>query len=830
MAIVDPFAGTVPSRVIWVSPGGSNANSGAEGAPLQTIQAAVDKAKGQPGTAIMVKAGTYNENVKLNGLHGTPDKPILLVSADGPQAAKIVGGPSAATITGYGVSNLGIKGFHVVSNTAEGDIGGFKLWGGWDNPAHNLVVTGNLITGRGQDGFKLFGGAKNNLVLGNTIDGAWRQEAIDNVSVEDTVYAYNTLRGSAGYTGITMKAGSRDMQVIGNDIDIDAGTAVFVGGFGNSRLSRSFPDYWEGFEARNVTVEGNRLDANGKSVNFVGANNSTVEGNHLADPVGSVNHTVAGYFSYDSFDNTVVGNSVAKADFIKPSSGQSKGYTVSGNVVGGAAPSAGAGLDHVKAFVVAFGTGKGGSIPGDSGPILVPAEPTDPTPQDPGPGDPSPAKWDMGGQVQNTVKGTSKADTLDGTARNDRIDGGSGADRMRGGAGDDVYVIGNVHDVVEERAGEGIDTALAWVKSHTLAAHVENLEVRLASGGSYAGNALDNVMTGGAGDDRLDGAAGDDLLRGGGGADTFAIAGGQGSDAIADFGNGADKVELSKVAYGSAAQVLAGLTQVGADVVLDIGNGETLTFLGKTASSFRASHFELTGAPAPAPSTPTAPAPAPVEQPQAPSSGVPSAGDLSGPTAQKAASTTLSPSQANLVLTGTGAFSGTGNAKSNALVGNGAGNLLSGKDGDDALYGAGGDDGLLGGNGKDRLDGGAGDDTLVGGWARDVLLGGAGSDRFVCEKLDHSRPGAARDAILDFSRDEGDRIDLSRIDAGAKASGNQAFSFIGAGPFTGKAGQLHFVAAQGGVVVEADVNGDRVADLQIEVHGVGGMVAADFVL
>jgi hypothetical protein len=356
--IETPLANLTPTRHLWVSTQGNDANDGSESAPLSSIQAAVDRAT--PGTAIMVKAGTYEENLNLSGLRGNPGEPIVLVSADGPQAAKIVGGPKAATITGHGISNVGIYDFHVVANAGKGDIGGFKLWGPWENPAENLVVAGNLITGKGQDGFKLFGGAKNNLVLGNTIDGEWRQEAIDNVSVEDTVYAYNTVRGSAGHTAITMKAGSRDMQVIGNDIDIDAGTAVFVGGMGNSRLSRSFPDYWEGFEAKNVAVEGNSIDANAKSVSFIGATESSVAGNHLADEVGSLGHAQKGHFSYDSHDNAVTGNAVETDAFFKPSEGQDGGYVVSGNVVGGGAPDVGADSATGLSLQAALRVGGGG--------------------------------------------------------------------------------------------------------------------------------------------------------------------------------------------------------------------------------------------------------------------------------------------------------------------------------------------------------------------------------------------------------------------------------------------------------------------------------------
>jgi hypothetical protein len=46
------------------------------------------------------------------------------------------------------------------------------------------------------------------------------------------------------------------------------------------------------------------------------------------------------------------------------------------------------------------------------------------------------------------------------------------------------------------------------------------------------------------------------------------------------------------------------------------------------------------------------------------------------------------------------------------------------------------------------------------------------------------------DVITDFSRSDRDRISLSGIDANASVGGDQAFTFIGTGAFTGSAGQL----------------------------------------
>ncbi|HTO83125.1 MAG TPA: DUF1565 domain-containing protein, partial [Methylomirabilota bacterium] len=110
--VILPFTDTTPQRILYVSTTGSAAGTGTQGDPFLTIQAAVNKAT--PGTTIMVEAGTYAENVKIN-VSGLPDAPISLVSADGPGAAKIVPGAGSAssTLEAFGEENIVISGFDV---------------------------------------------------------------------------------------------------------------------------------------------------------------------------------------------------------------------------------------------------------------------------------------------------------------------------------------------------------------------------------------------------------------------------------------------------------------------------------------------------------------------------------------------------------------------------------------------------------------------------------------------------------------------------------------------------------------------------------------------
>ncbi|WP_293906234.1 hypothetical protein [Phenylobacterium sp.] len=79
---------------------------------------------------------------------------------------------------------------------------------------------------------------------------------------------------------------------------------------------------------------------------------------------------------------------------------------------------------------------------------------------------------------------------------------------------------------------------------------------------------------------------------------------------------------------------------------------------------------------------------------------------------------------------------------------------IKGKPGDDTIEGLGGDDVLRGGRGNDLVDGGDGDDWVSGDRGDDTLRGGRGADVF------HSFIDAGTDTVLDFSIDEGDRVQL----------------------------------------------------------------------
>jgi serralysin len=132
---------------------------------------------------------------------------------------------------------------------------------------------------------------------------------------------------------------------------------------------------------------------------------------------------------------------------------------------------------------------------------------------------------------------------------------------------------------------------------------------------------------------------------------------------------------------------------------------------------------------------------------------------------------------------------------------------------------------IVGNSYSNTLYGTSGNDTLNGNGGRDVLWGNSGGDTFVFDTTSE----ANGDTIADFVRGT-DKISLSGMDASTRASGNQAFTFIGAQGFHKVAGELKAYQSSGNTYVAGDVNGDGAADFTIKALGVHTFAATDFML
>jgi len=151
-----------------------------------------------------------------------------------------------------------------------------------------------------------------------------------------------------------------------------------------------------------------------------------------------------------------------------------------------------------------------------------------------------------------------------------------------------------------------------------------------------------------------------------------------------------------------------------------------------------------------------------------------------------------------------------GGANDDLAVGGANNDTIVGRAGFYRLLGQGGVDNLDGGADGDLILGGGGDDVITGGLGPDRLLGDAGGDRFVFEDIAETGVGFGQhDRIFGFVGSDGDRIDVSAIDAIA-GGGDDAFTLVGS--FTGAAGQALIEASGVNFLFAMDIDGDGARD------------------
>jgi Ca2+-binding RTX toxin-like protein len=343
-----------------------------------------------------------------------------------------------------------------------------------------------------------------------------------------------------------------------------------------------------------------------------------------------------------------------------------------------------------------------------------------------------------GNALNNWLVGNGAANTLNGLAGHDVLNGGAGADRMYGGLGNDIYYVDSPADLVSERANEGTDTVRTTV-SYVAPANVERIILEGAGWINATGNTLANSLTGNEGNNILNGGLGADTMAAGDGNDTYFVD--NAGDVITESSpnHGIDRVftAISLVLGTNLEQlVLQGTSSIN-------GTGNTLsnTITGNSAENI------LSGGGGDDTLNGGAGADRMIGGTGNDRYYVDSARDVvvespgQGTDAvYSSISYQLGANLENLVLQGSAALFGVGNALNNSLTGNA---------------------------GANTLNAGAGNDTLIGGAGADILLGGLGADTFVIESAAQLAAGeqingGAEAATLDTLRlDAAGAYDLS---------------------------------------------------------------------
>jgi Ca2+-binding RTX toxin-like protein len=433
-----------------------------------------------------------------------------------------------------------------------------------------------------------------------------------------------------------------------------------------------------------------------------------------------------------------------------------------------------------------------------------------------------------GNDLNNSLVGGAGSDSLIGGLGNDTLNGGTGNDSMEGGLGNDTYYVDSISDDVSETSTGGDDTVITTLSS-TLGSsvngvatsdrfsYIENLTLQAAATTAInaIGNSDSNRITGNEFNNMLYGLAGNDTLNGGAGADT--MDGGEGNDlfyvdnvgdVIADS-SGLDSIIASRDFILAAGLENLSLSNV-ATALKATGNAAANTLTGNNYTNIldgKAGADTMTGGAG----NDTYYVDNVLDKV------VESAGQGTD-RVYSSISHKLANNVENLILTGSLGISGAGNDLANTINGNAAGNRILGWGGNDVLNG-------LAGN--DTLQGQAGNDTLFGGAGQDMLSGGVGNDVFDFNALtEMGITSSTWDIITDFSN--GDRIDLSTLDANTATTVNDAFNgtLIGTNVAFTAAGQLRLSSG----VLYGNVDADSDAEFAIALTGVTTLSAVDFIL
>lgn len=759
---------------------------------------------------------------------------IELISSNGFIGVSIAGDDSANT---YDFSATTLSGIEAI----RGYLGADTITGSSGDDV--IDGDGTLGTGGTVDGNDIiYGGDGNDIISGGSRNGYSGNDTFYGGNGDDTFLTIITPQvdryyGGQGYDRIlATENGARVVVGSGPTVNgmLDSIEEINANGF--TGMAVEIQSYYSGsgWLSQNVNLSGVTLVGDVRIIGSAGNDTVTAtNGNDIIRGEGG-NDTLNGGLGDDTF---LVNGTSAGADAFHGGDGFDVVEALSNNTVIGI--SAISGVERISAgnFTgVYIGGGAGNDTINVSGIELVGI---------------------------GSIRGGNGNDVITGTSAGDIIWGEGGNDTLNGGAGDDIFYASDA-DMID--GGDGFDVLVAQANNASIGVTgFINLERISANGftgvyvtgstgndtlnfsaielvgiGSIRGGNGNDDITATAGNDVLWGDAGNDTLNGGEGNDTFMFtSSGSGFDVIIG-GAGTDTIQ----AYSSSAVI--GLTAIsGVEVITSAGYSgvyvsgstanDTLDFTGVTLSgitSIRGGNGDdtITG-----------------------SSGNDT---LFG----EAGNDTLIGGDGNDTFqfyTTTGGFDfidgGTGTDTiqaigSSTMIGLAgfsgietitssgySGVYISGTASNDTLDFTGvtltGIASIRGGAGNDSLIGWSANDTLMGEDGQDTLTGGAGNDIFDFDAIGQSTVGAGADVITDFTVGA-DRVDLSTIDANAATAGNQAFTWIGSAAFSNVSGQLRYddVSTPGMTKIFGDVNGDGVADFEIDLVGTVTLSATDFVL
>ncbi|ASJ10001.1 hypothetical protein A3L12_01145 [Thermococcus sp. P6] len=330
---------TIPMRVFYVPD------------DYTTIQEAINNAR--PGDTIIVRDGTYNENVIVN-------KSITLKSENGP-ANCIINGTGSGSVVTITADNVTIQGFTITGSGSGWGNGGVWVESSGNTISSNVItnngngiyldsssnnnITSNNITSNSGNGVYLDSSSHNNITFNNITSNNWAGiwlRGSSNTTITSNNITSNGERGIflyySSYNIVTNNTMTNDGIVIegykiehwnthvienntvngkpvyyfknrvGGNVPEDAGQVILANTTGmlieNLNISNTDVGIELGFSSNNTIKNSNITSNNREGIYLYYSSNNNITSNNITSNSG------AGIFIYGSSNNNIVSNNI----------------------------------------------------------------------------------------------------------------------------------------------------------------------------------------------------------------------------------------------------------------------------------------------------------------------------------------------------------------------------------------------------------------------------------------------------------------------------------------------------------------------------------------
>jgi hypothetical protein len=240
----------------------------------------------KPGTTVILAPGEYQGGIRIGGIHGTEEQPIVIRGADPEKPPRFRGGSVAIHLSDSSyvtLSDLSVSGFP--GNGINIDDGGT-----YETPAHHIVLENIIISDTGprgnHDALKMSG--VTNFIVRDCVFHGWGGSGIDMVGCHRGIIRNCRFIGKDGYSqsnGVQTKGASSEILVHLSFFQYCGHRSINLGGSTDLRYFR-LPEGVRKpyFEATDITIAGCRFVGSMAPLAWVGSRNGHFHHNTIYLP------------------------------------------------------------------------------------------------------------------------------------------------------------------------------------------------------------------------------------------------------------------------------------------------------------------------------------------------------------------------------------------------------------------------------------------------------------------------------------------------------------------------------------------------------------------